>query len=42
MHIIVKNTRKSSSYKKKICDKFKNIDLYGKQVTLTYKGDEYE
>lgn len=38
----MKEERRRSKKKRNFCEYFKTLDLYGKQVTLTYKGDEYD
>eukprot|EP00347_Sterkiella_histriomuscorum_P021629 403333316 len=37
---IVRNHKLGKKKGRKFCNYFKQIDLYGKQVTLTYKGDD--
>lgn len=37
----MKNAKESKSKTQKICDMFRNIDVFGRQISMSYKGNEY-
>jgi len=38
---LVKNVKKQKPFLSKFVSNFKTLDIYGRKITLTYKGAEY-